>query len=115
MTTETLICLAIGLLILIIIFLLVQLYSVKVYRFYRPGCVYCKESQSAWDSFKQACLFKMIKPIDINMDTANTDDKQLANNFDVQSVPTVIAVYPSGFRVSHNGDRTADNYKKWVN
>lgn len=102
-------------LILIILWLMVSLYSIKVYRFYRPGCRYCQESQNEWDMFKNSCTFSIIKPIDINMDTASHTEKKLMSNFNVSSVPNVVAVYNNGMRFVHSGERSSKAYKKWVN
>ena len=103
-----------GLSLLVILWLLSAMHSVKVYRFHRPGCGYCKRSQGEWDKFKSNCRFRMIQPIDINMDEATPAEKKLAENFMVKGVPNVTAVYEDGLRFTHSGSRTADAYQKWV-
>ena len=88
---------------------------VKVYRFYRPTCPWCVKSQAEWDNFKSCTWFRMIKPIDVNLNEATADEKALADNFGVASVPSVLAVYPDGTRVKHEGKRTVEGYLSWLN
>jgi hypothetical protein len=112
--TDTQLYIAFGALLLIILWLLTMLYSIKVYRFHRPGCGYCKSSQEEWDLFKRSCMFKLIRPIEINMDNASAEQLKLSENFSVSGVPNVIAVYADGFRITHSGARTSESYHKWL-
>ncbi len=101
-------------LVLLVLWLLVSMYSTIVYRFYRPTCGFCVSSQAEWDSFKQKCMFSMVKCRDINMDTASASETALAGNFGVSGVPVVFAVKPNGCRYKYEGDRTAAGYSAWV-
>jgi hypothetical protein len=112
--TDTQLAIAFGALLLMILWLVMRLCSVKVYRFHRPNCGYCKSSQVEWDRFKSSCVFKMIRPIDINMDTASAEQIKLADNFSVSGVPNVVAVYDDGFRIKHTGSRTSADYHEWL-
>lgn len=104
----------IGLLVcvLIILWLIVRINSVIVYRFYRPTCGACAASQAEWDSFKMSCLFKMIRCVDVNLD--DYSNKDMAANFDIKGVPTIYKVYPDGCRVLYNGERTSAAYMAWA-
>jgi hypothetical protein len=101
-------------LLLLSVYLYVQLVSTKVYRFYRPTCPACVQSQAEWDSFKSACLFKTIKPIDVNMDLPDDPNAALYKFFNVQGVPTFVKVTPNGMFVTYEGDRTAALIMAWA-
>jgi glutaredoxin len=107
---ETICKVSLAALLVLVLLLVVKLNSVKVYRFYRPSCPHCVSSQKAWDKFKQACLFKLITPVDVNMDSATDREMKLAENFGVESVPSVFKVCLDGYREKHEGDRTLDGY-----
>jgi len=112
MNTEEII--SVGLAILILLILIIRCHCVKVYRFYRPTCSYCVSSQAEWDSFKTSCLFKMIRPIDVNLDSGSESDILLSNKFKVETVPTVIKVDTDGYSEVYNGERTAVAYMAWA-
>ena len=112
--TDTASKVALGASLLLILWMFTMMYSTKVYRFHRPGCGFCKSSQAEWDRFKRSCRFRMIRPIDVNMDNASAAEHKLAENFMVKGVPNVTAVYDSGLRITHSGSRTADAYHKWI-
>jgi hypothetical protein len=102
-----------GLILLLVILLVwtnVSCRSVKVYRFYKPGCPYCVNSEDEWRRFKGQCWGKMINPIDVNVN----ENKRLSENFMVRSVPHMVAVYDDGMRFTYSGDRTAEKYMKWL-
>lgn len=101
--------------ILLTVWFIASMHNVKVYRFYRPSCPYCVNSQDEWDKFKRKCMFSMVKPVDVNMNEATDAQKKLAENFMVKSVPHVVAVYDDGLRFTYDGSRTADAYMNWVN
>jgi len=98
---------------IVILWLAVQLYSVKVYRFYSPKCGYCVASQKEWDKFKTQCTLKLIKCIDVNVE-ANDANMRFAKDFGVTSWPTVILVTLDGRQFVHTGERTAASYMKFV-
>ena len=89
------------------------MYTMTIYRFYRPGCPYCVRSQAAWNEFRRRCMFKHVKCRGINLDEEDPDDKILAERFQVRSVPTVIAVNDDR-AYSYEGERTADAMEQWV-
>jgi len=88
--------------------------NVVVYRFQRPSCPYCVSSQPEWNKFKRQCFFSRIKPIEINMNNASNHEKKIADNLMVKTVPHMSCVYKDGRIFKHSGERTADNYMKWV-
>ena len=106
--------LLLGLVILLVIYLLVRVFSTKVYRFYRPTCGYCKISQPEWDAFKRAMVYRMVSCHDINLDDNNQYNKQLAQKYAVSGVPTVIAVTASGNSILYAGERTMHAMKEWI-
>lgn len=104
-----------GVIILAILWLVYRVASVKVYRFYRPTCPYCVESQPEWNAFKRKCMFRMVRPIDVNIETADRSTISMFHNMsDERTVPYVAAVYPDGYRKEYRGDRTADSYLRWL-
>lgn len=98
--------------ILIILWLIMRMHCVVIYRFYRPTCGACVASQNEWESFKNKCMFKMIRCVDVNLD--DLSNQSIAKNFDVKGVPTLYKVYPNGCRVAYNGERTAAAYMAWA-
>lgn len=107
---ETIYKLSLVALIILVLLLVVKLNSVKMYRFFRPTCPHCVNSQEAWDEFKRVCWFKLITPVDVNMDSATAREMELAENFGVEGVPSVIKVSPDGHREKYDGDRTSESY-----
>jgi hypothetical protein len=108
---------AIAICVLVIIWLVIHCYSVKVYRFSRPTCPYCVSSQAEWDSFKMSCWYRMIRPIDVNMDNVpnDADLAELVGNMAVTGVPTIIKVHWDGRRYLYAGDRSASDLLLWAN
>jgi thioredoxin-like negative regulator of GroEL len=86
-----------------------------IYRFYRPTCGACRASQSEWDQFKARYKANHIKVMDVNMDNmADMSTMKLARQFNIQAVPTVVAVDDMGNYHIYNGVRTYDNYRRWA-
>jgi glutaredoxin len=106
--------LLLGLVILLVIYLLMRVFSTKVYRFYRPTCGYCKISQSEWDAFKKAMTYRMVSCHDVNLDNDSQYNKHLAQKYAVSGVPTVIAVTALGNSVLYTGERTMSAMNNWV-
>ncbi len=102
----------VGVVILFILYVWFRCCCTVVYRFYRPSCPYCVKSQAEWDKFKSDCMFKKIRPVDVNLDVPS--DAQFARNFDVDGVPTIIKVSPDGNAEKYEGERTATAYMHWV-
>lgn len=95
--------------VLLLVWLSVQGMCLKVYRFARPSCPYCVQSQDEWESFKRRCWFRLIKPVDINTEKISASEQQLRDYFNASSVPTIIFVQPSGYSKKYEGDRTAND------
>ena len=100
--------------VIVALLLYVRSISTKVYRFYRPGCPHCVESQAEWDSFKMACLLKTISPIDVNMDTASVEEKALYESFKLTGVPSIVKLKKDGTKDTYNGNRKADDIMAWA-
>jgi glutaredoxin len=88
--------------------------SVKVYRFYRPTCRYCVESQTEWNTFKRDMQFKMVRCIEINLDDDVNTNKEMFSSYGGRGVPYVVAVDSSGKRYVYDGPRLATAYANWV-
>ena len=98
---------------MVLLSLYIDAISTKVYRFYKPGCRFCQESQKEWDLFKSKCRFRGLKPIDINLEEKTPYNEALAKNFNVKSVPTIIKVSNSGEFSKYDGERTAIQILDW--
>ena len=89
--------------------------SVKIYRFYRPGCGWCQRSQAGWNGFQRGCFMSKYRTKEINMDRLSPQEEALARNFEVKTVPHVVAVLPDGRRYAHkDSDRSKEAYRAWV-
>jgi thiol-disulfide isomerase/thioredoxin len=97
--------------VLLILWLMKEHHSIKVYRFYRKSCPHCVNSQKEWDSFKFSCILKMVSCVDVYMSTQSGID--IAAKYSVTSVPTVIAVN-GNMMTTYSGDRSAESYSDWV-
>lgn len=107
---------AVGLvLVLLLVWYYVEVNSIKVYRFHRPNCPFCIDSQDAWNGFVARMRWRMVKPIAINLNKTTNKEVPLVSNYGVKSVPTVVAVLPDGRSFKHTGERTVENYVAWVN
>lgn len=112
MNTEE--AIVVGIIIFILLCLLLRGYCTIVYRFYRPTCQYCVISQAEWNSFKNRCLFSMIRTKEVNLDDNSDYTKRLTKKFKVESVPTVIKIDADGALEVYDGPRTADAYMIWA-
>jgi len=105
-------------LILLLIVLCIYLYyknnMIKIIRFYRPTCMYCRKTQREWNLFKQKCNI-MVECIDINLDEAKSNGFYAAmiQNFEIKSVPTIVAVLKNGMRISYEGSRSTEDLLQW--
>lgn len=98
----------------LLIHLLYNVHTVRVYRFYRPTCGYCVASQDEWNKFKRERVADRLKFVEINMDKSDALEKEIANNFEVEGVPFVMAVKPDGRRYVYQGPRTAAAMHEWI-
>ena len=101
-------------LIAVLLWLLISMNSIIVYRFYRPTCPYCVSSQADWDKFKSHSMFSMVKCIDINTDDPSVYVKNMTDNFNITGVPAIWVVKPDGRRYIYEGDRTVDGFHSMV-
>lgn len=106
--------LLLGFLTLLLIWLILSVYSLKVYRFYRPGCGYCTAMDDEWTKLKSKCMFRTVRCVDINMDTANERERELFTNLGGSGVPHIAKVHSDGRRYIFDGERTADSMMKWI-
>lgn len=81
-----------------------------MYRFYKPDCIYCKQSEADWNSFSSFCL--SARCINVRLD--DEKNKYLVENFQVDSVPTIWKVLSNGERYKYDGDRSVSGYKKFI-
>ena len=105
MTTNTVIAVIVVACILYFIWRNSRKHKPGIYRFYRPACRFCVESQPEWDKFKQQTKEKLYE---INLDDDN--NRSLADRYSVQMVPTVFRLYANGTLIKHEGERTVGNY-----
>lgn len=106
--------LVMGFCVVLLLWVISSVYSVKVYRFYKPSCRYCVESEPEWKKFKDKCMFSTVSPIDIDMSKATVEQQKLFENMGGRTVPKVVAVYSNGYRSEHVGERTAEGYLRWL-
>jgi len=105
--------LVVAVIVVLVIIFLYKNHSVKVYRFHRPTCPYCVRSQSEWDHFKRKCKTKLIDCKDINLNDGSHESMALAAEFNIKSVPTIIAIKDD--RVyEYKGNRSSNDLERWV-
>jgi thiol-disulfide isomerase/thioredoxin len=104
----------IGFVIVILLWLFISWHSVTVYRFYRPQCPHCVNSQGEWNKFQRKCWFKPIKVVNVNLNDQNKKNKKLIKSFNVKSVPTVTLITDAGVKAQYNKKRNSDAYLDWV-
>ena len=100
--------------VLSLLYLVFRCYSTVIYRFYRPTCPACVNSQGEWNKFKSNCMLKLIRPVDINREDGSEHSLKLAHKFKVETVPTVIKLDNEGGHSVYDGPRTADAYMVWA-
>ncbi len=105
---------AIGLLLLLVLILLVECFSVKVYRFYRPDCPACVDSQDAWRALKVRCAFRLVRFHEIDMNRVDDRQKELFALLQGTTVPHVVKVHRDGRYYVYQGERTTDAYYAWL-
>jgi hypothetical protein len=76
--------------------------------------MYCRKTQREWNLFKQKCNI-MVECIDINLDEAKSNGFYAAmiQNFEIKSVPTIVAVLKNGMRISYEGSRSTEDLLQW--
>lgn len=106
---------AIVILLLIILWLIFDKNRIIVYRFHKPTCIYCKMSNDDWIKFKNLNMLSMVKCIDIDLSNASDNEKKIIENFDIKSVPNIVAVKYNGERYKYDGERKTNKYQSWIN
>lgn len=105
----------VGLVALCILYFLYRMsHNVIVYRFYRPSCKYCVESQDEWMKFKMNEPLNLdYRIIDVNLD--DKANQKLALRYNIATVPTVVRIDQNTGEYSvHTGVRSADNFKQFM-
>ena len=99
MLTEVI---AVAVVVLVVLYIFIRLHSVTVYRFYKPSCPHCVNSQAEWDNFKSKCMWKLIRPVDVNLE--NKGNQKMAAKFQVKTVPKVVKVDTKGVITEYPGN-----------
>ncbi len=100
--------------VVLVILLLVHIYqmnSSRVYWFYSPTCGHCQNMEAAWEELESTMLM-MVKPVRINI--KDEINRAMADNFGVDSVPTIYKVDPTGQRELYQGDRSPEDLVAWA-
>lgn len=101
------------LLIMVVIFVVAQQHTVMdVYRFHKPSCPACVKSQAEWNECKARALLRPIKFIDVDISIMN--NRALADQMGVRTVPHVVAVNDLGESYVYSGKRLAVDYLNWI-
>jgi len=101
----------IAVIVIILLYILWKKYGVKVYRFHRPTCPYCVQTQKAWDEFKWKSVGEFAWCCDV--DVSDKGSAELSKKFNVKSVPTIIAVKENKI-YQYQGDRSCEDLVQWV-
>jgi len=105
---------------LFIIVLLVIIYNLwtqsnetcKIYWFHKPGCPACKSMANEWKLVEDALRSSSIKTMRI--DISNPKYNKMTINFNIESVPCIVKVFPEGTRCVYTGDRKCNNIVEWA-
>ncbi len=95
---------------LLILWLYREVYSTKLYFFYKDTCPYCKDIKEAWNKFTPECGWFQYKVYTIN----SAHSPQLADKFGVNKVPTIFKLNPDGSRVDFTGEHTMEALRKFA-
>lgn len=85
--------------------------GVKIYRFYRPGCIHCRNMHAEWVKFIRQS--NGVEIIDVNMDNVSDEHKRLYEKSNGQSIPHVIKLKNNNISV-YRGPRLSDNFMKFA-
>jgi hypothetical protein len=100
---------------LVIVYLVCNMFSVKVYRFCRSSANGCTQLNSEWDDFTNGVyLNRLIKPRMIDLDNASDREKEVYRNFGSPALPAVMCVYPDGRNYKYSGPMTSSDIKDFV-
>ncbi len=84
---------------------------VTVYRFYKPSCPFCVNSQEEWNKFQNNPGNTMRV---VAVDTSLPQNQHIARRYSVRTVPHIVGIRGWKRRV-YTGDRTAVDLRKWAN
>jgi thioredoxin-like negative regulator of GroEL len=82
-----------------------------LYYFFMDGCSHCVDFKPTWEK-----IIAEIKPNYPNatFSQINIKESEIATQFKVNGVPSIILVDSSNKRNDYNGDRTFDDIKKFI-
>lgn len=86
--------------------------TMDVYRFHKPSCPACVKSQSEWDALKARAILRPVKFIDVDISVKN--NRALADQMGVRTVPHVVAINDLGESYVYSGKRLAVDYLNWI-
>jgi thioredoxin-related protein len=86
--------------------------KLKVYWFHRPTCPYCVEMKDEWAGVEAKMRGSTVSTESINISEPRHAAKK--QQFQIDSVPTIIKVSPGGVRTEYNGDRNTGDIVKWI-
>lgn len=88
--------------------------EVTLYWFHRPSCPYCVEMKDAWRGVENHLTNTNIKTEKIDIGKSdNIRHAMLKNQYNVQSVPTIIKEYADGTHDKYDGARTTKDIIAW--
>lgn len=85
-----------------------------IMRFYRPTCPACVNSQSEWDQFRYKHNLKGVFVTDVNVENPQPMHLELMRKFNIDGVPSVVAVDENGNYKIYQGMRTYGHYRRWA-
>jgi thiol-disulfide isomerase/thioredoxin len=83
----------------------------RVYWMHKPKCPYCIKMKDSWNSVEKHYANSPI----VTARAIDTTNKQhISDNFNVNGVPHIVKVLPSGMRYKYNGDRSTSDIIKFI-
>uniref|UniRef100_A0A6C0H6E1 Thioredoxin domain-containing protein n=1 Tax=viral metagenome TaxID=1070528 RepID=A0A6C0H6E1_9ZZZZ len=76
---------------------------------YMEGCGPCNATRPEWEKIKSD---KDILIVDLNKDLLDNELEQFIGTID--GFPTIKIIHPNGHKIDYNGNRTADDFIKWI-
>ena len=84
----------------------------KIYWFHKNECKYCKEMENDWEMAENKLLSTSIKMIRI--DANEPQNKKMRANFNIETVPHIVKVFPDGTRSVYKGKRKCNDIIEWA-
>ncbi len=100
------------LLVILLVLFYVYTYNdgrITVYRFFKPTCPFCVNTQDEWNDFQNNPGREMRV---IAIDTSLPQNQGIARMYDVKTVPHIIGVRGRR-RYVYEGDRTSKDLRRW--